>query len=414
MKKVILRGAVLAASIGLIFSCSNDDDNNNNDSVQEVITQEAVVANYANMMAQNYADNYSTALVLQTKINTFITTPTEAAFNEVKQAWLDAREPYGQSEVARECGTAIDTDESGSTPWGLGSEGQINAWPIDEGYIDYIATGTEAYAGNFTSSIIAGTDTINESLLIGANEGGTGSTDKNISTGWHAIEFLLWGQDETSPSENKTGERTYEDYTTVVNADRRKLYLSTVTNILVNDLKDVSDTWAQGGAFRTYFDSLSTNDAMTIMLTGATFIAGAELSEERMIVPVDNTEGIDNSGQELEHSCFADNTHRDVFTNAQGVFNVVYGRYGQITGPSFYDLVLQEDPTQAAQLQAAYQDAKNKIDAIADNAKPFDQLIVEENTDTTPFGPVMQGAISLKTFSDEISASAQLLGINLN
>ncbi len=412
MKKFILKGAILASAIGLIISCSNDDDNNSNNA--ELVTQQDVVDNYANLMAQNYADNYSTALTLQTKINNFIANPSQEGLDEAKQAWLDAREPYGQSEVARESGTAIDTDQSDSTPWGLGSEGQINAWPIDEGYIDYIIPGSEAYAGNHSGGIIAGTEAINESLLLGANEGGTGATDKNISTGWHAIEFLLWGQDETSPSEDKTGQREFTDYTTDSNAERRKTYLSTVTNILVNDLKDLKDTWATGGAFRNYFNGLETNEAMTIMLTGTTFIAGAELSEERMIVPVDNTEGIDNSGQELEHSCFADNTHRDVYTNAQGVFNVIYGRYGQIQGASFYDLVMQADPNQAAQLNAAYQDAKSKIDAIANNSKPFDLLIVEENSDTSPFGPVMEGAVSLKAFSNQISASAQLLGITLD
>jgi putative iron-regulated protein len=351
-----------------------------------------IIIDYGEIIAQNYADNYSTAIILQNKINDFVASPSATSLNNARNAWLEARESYGQSEVARESGTAIDTDQSATTSWGIGSEGQINAWPIDEGYIDYIQAGSEAYAGNFNGGIIADrTINITEELLKNSNEGGTGATDKNISTGWHAIEFLLWGQDETAPIEDKAGQREFTDYTTAENADCRKQYLTTVTNILLNDLKV---TWAAGGAFRNYFNNLEVNDAMTIMLTGATFIAGAELSEERMIIPVDNT-------------------HRDVYTNAQGVFNVIYGRYASINGASFYELVRQTNPEQAKQLNDAYLNAKTKIDAIANSTKPFDLLIVEENSTDSPFGPVMQGAIALKEFSNQISASAQLLGITL-
>ena len=159
--------------------------------------------------------------------------------------------------------------------------------------------------------------TIEADLLIGKNEFGG---DKNISTGWHAIEFLLWGQDETSPSENLAGQRSYTDYSTAANFERRGIYLTTVTDLVVADLLALKNTWSEGGAYRTVFNSLDTNTALTQLINGAKFIAGEELSTERMLAPVNSTEGYEATGQEMEHSCFSDNTHVDVYENTQGVF----------------------------------------------------------------------------------------------
>ena len=176
---------------------------------------------------------------------------------------------------------------------------------------------------------------------------------------------------------------------------------------------DLVNTWAVGGAYRTVFENLDTDTALQQAINGAFFIAGDELSSERMIAPVDSTDGINGLGQEDEHSCFSDNTNRDVFANAQGVINVIYGSYGSIEGASFYDLVNQEDAAQALALQAAATDAMTKVNIVGNNAQPFDYLITQETSDDLS-GPVMQAVEALFTLADEISASASVIGINLN
>jgi putative iron-regulated protein len=416
MKKVILKGALLASIFGVILSCSDDDSTPAptptpdpdliTDVEPEVVTAGEVVANYANIVAQNYTDSYNKAVLLQTKVNQFVANPSEAGFAEAKAAWLEAREPYGQTEVYRETNSPIDTD---SESWSLNTEGQINAWPCDEGYIDYIDPLSTAHAGGTTGGIIAGSETIDADLLIGKNEFGG---DKNISTGWHAIEFLLWGQDETSPSENLAGQRSYTDYSTAANFERRGIYLTTVTDLVVADLLALKNTWAEGGAYRTVFNSLDTNTALTQLINGAKFIAGEELSTERMLAPVNSTEGYEATGQEMEHSCFSDNTHVDVYENTQGVLNVIYGRYEGAQGASFYDLVMQADSAQAANLKAAADLAAQKIDAIKNNTKRFDYLLTLENVDNP--GPIMEGIQALYALGEEISASATVIGVNLD
>jgi len=414
MKKLFYLFSVTVLAI-VIYACSDDDNSNatDDDGGANLVTNADVIANYADIVHQNYLDSYNAAITMQTAINDFVDNPSESGFTAAKEAWLAAREPYGQTEVVRETNSPVDVDESGNTPWGLGNEGQMNAWPIDESYIDYVQAGTEAYAGTFMSIISDGAITIDEATLANANED---ASDKSISTGWHAIEFLLWGQDNTSPAANQPGQRLYTDYTTADDADRRGQYLKVATSLLVSDLNDLVQTWATGGTYRTVFEGLDETTAMQQLLNGAFFIAGDELSAERMIAPVDSTDGIENSGQEDEHSCFADNTHRDIVTNTLGVYNVVFGEYESISGASFYDLVEQADSDQAASLKAAADDTIAKVNAIsdlADDGEPFDFLITQELSTDTQFGPVMQAVVALQTWGDEISASASAIGVNL-
>ena len=87
----------------------------------------AVVAHYADIVYAVYSDAESTAKTLQTAIDAFLAKPNAETLKAAKAAWVAARVPYLQSEVFRFGNTIIDD-------W----EGQVNAWPLDEGLIDYV------------------------------------------------------------------------------------------------------------------------------------------------------------------------------------------------------------------------------------------------------------------------------------
>ena len=405
MKKLTLKIAAVAAIFVSVWSCNSEDESN-----PAVITKQAVIENYANIVYQNYKDSYDSAVEMQTAITSFTENPTQAGLDEVKSKWLAAREIYGQSEVFR--GSDGPIDSASGESWVIDNEGQMNAWPLDEGYIDYVTSTSTAYAGDYSGGIIAGTTEITEDYLIGQNEG---INDKSISTGWHAIEFLIWGQDETDPSEVLAGQRPLTDYTTDALEERRKTYLNVVTSILVKDLNDLVNTWANGGTYYNVFMNLSEDDAISRIMSGPFFLANEELAEERMTKPADLTDGINNSGQEDEHSCFADNTHRDVVTNAQGIVNVIFGEYGTISGASVYDLIEQENATVAAALMAAKDSAMAKINVIdtkANDDQPFDVLLQNESIESP--GPIIEAGLALKNeFGANISAGATAIGINL-
>jgi len=320
---------------------------------------QAVVDTYADVVLATYTDAHAEALDMQTAIEAFIADPTEGNLSAAKTAWLNARNPYGETEVFRFYEGPIDFETDDAS----GPEGQLNAWPMDELHVDYVE-------GNATAGIInnvADYPNITLAVILGANgEGG----EENVSTGYHAIEFLLWGQDLAADG---PGARPATDYDTADNADRRGEYLSIITQLLVDDLAGLITEWEDGqDNYRKTFVELDPKDGITHMLTGMGALSGFELAGERIFV------AYDSKLQEDEHSCFSDNTHNDVIRNAMGIRNVFMGSYGNTSGDSLYDLVGQVDSDLA-------DDLKDALDASVDAAEaipvPFDQAILGEDSD---------------------------------
>lgn len=400
MKKV-LKLSFLA--IALVFASCSDNENNGDDN-QSTVTVAGFVENYANIVAANYADSYNTAVEMQTKIDAFLADPTATSFEEAQDAWLYTRDFYGQTEAFREANGPIDNEDL------LGTEGQINAWPLDEGYIDYVydATGNEVQNGLIGDTSFE----LTEANIIDKNE--EGGVPENVSTGWHAIEFLLWGQDlnyntvtHTTDNYSVSGQRSFVDYTTADFAERRGSYLKIVTDLLVNDLKDLNDTWAEGGSYRTTFEALDEDIALTNILNGIGFISNGEIALERIDPAIDE-------GQENEHSCFSDNTNQDMWANVYGINNVIEGNYitesnGTISGTSLLDIVNAVDTTIGTNLETEADNTIAKLTTLLGLGKNFDEIISEESIGSG--GPAGQLSSALKTQGTAISDAAGALGV---
>jgi putative iron-regulated protein len=388
MKKQIIAVAFFSF-IGLL-SCDQDDPKNDDIKVPTV-TKKEVILNYANIAYANYKKAYDDAVVLETAINTFVETPTAANFQTAKDKWLLSRESYGTTEGFRFADGPIDDAN--------GPEGLINAWPLDENYIDYVD-------GAQGSGIIndATNPDITKDFLSGANENGG---EKNISTGYHAIEFLLWGQDLTAPSENKAGLRPFTDYVsggTAANQERRGLYLKVCADLLTDNLDYLVNQWKEGGVYRTKFLALDENVAIKNIYAGITTLGGAELPTERMEV------ALSNQDQEDEHSCFSDNTHRDIILNLQSIVNIYNGNYGTVRGASLKDLVAQTDGKAYNETLSSQNDAVAKVNAIL---KPFD-LAISGGATSTEGAKVKEAATQLKVYTANLIAGAQKIGIIVN
>ena len=258
------------------------------------------IASYSELVHHSYAESLKRGKLLQTALRNFTANPSVMTLEVAKESWKHAREIYGQTEVYRFYNGPIDRDG--------GPEGLLNSWPLDESYIDYVV-------GAPTAGIINNLETypaITKELLISLNEL---DGEKNISTGYHAIEFLLWGQDFFNEG---AGQRSYEDFTTAPNADRRAEYLNIAADLLIDDLSGLESEWRPGANnYRQEFESLKDTAALKKILSGIIFMAGDELAGERMYV------AYDTQGQEDEHSCFSDMTHMDIQWNYWGVENVV-------------------------------------------------------------------------------------------
>ncbi|MEM8559376.1 MAG: imelysin family protein [Bacteroidota bacterium] len=397
MRALFLTVAALVALPLLFVACDSSDDDPAPDPV--VMTDPALVlANYADIVFASYEDSFDAAVALDQAIDAFIANPTQATFDAAKQAWLDSNEPYGQTEAYRFANGPIDDDD--------GPEGLLNAWPLDEGYIDYVVDpndDSQVLRNGIVNDAMT-YPTIDAQLLVDLNEVGS---EKNISTGYHAIEFLLFGQDFNSATTGDTGgQRPFTDYTTEVDAERRKQYLGLVSDQLLANLQEMLDEWNPNGAnnYRDTFLALDTDEALANVFTGIGTLAKSELAVERMFVAVENAD------QEDEHSCFSDNTDRDIVTNQQGVANVYRGTYTRtdgtvVSGPSFADLVEEADAAVAANVDASVTAALAAVAAIPD---PFDQALINQSQ------VIIDAVQALQAQGDNFVAAAAALGVTIN
>ncbi|MCD8412888.1 imelysin family protein [Tenacibaculum finnmarkense] len=399
MKKVLGLSLLLATSF-VFKSCSDED------TPTQKATKQSFIENYAAIASANYEDSYTTALKMQIAINAFLANPSDETHKAAKKAWLYSRDFYGQTEAFREANGPIDNEDL------LGSEGQINAWPLDEAYIDYVSgdRGQKIAGGLIADASFA----LTEKNIIDKNEDGK---DDNISTGWHAIEFLLWGQDlnyntTTHKQDNfkNAGVRSFTDYTTEASAKRRGTYLKIVTNLLVNDLKDLNSTWAVGGTYRTAFAALKEKTALTNVLNGIGFIANGEVALERLDPAIDE-------GQENEHSCFSDNTNQDMWANTHGINNVVVGSYtradgSKVSGTSLIALTETVNKDVAASLDSKAKATLAKLDALLGLDKPFDEIISEEELGSN--GTAGQLSSALKAEGKAIAEAAKTLDVTIS
>lgn len=387
MKRVILA----LGFIGLIvLGCSSDDDSTTEVVVDDAIEASSVIENYADLVLANYQAALVDAEAMNVAIQTFVATPTEENFEAAKEAWLTSRESYGPSEAFRFANGPIDTGNTEEI------EGYLNSWPLDEAYIDYVEGDVDAGIINN----LADFPTLTKEILTGENGNGG---EENVAIGYHAIEFLLWGQDLTAPSENLAGQRAYTDFVdggTAANQDRRREYLAIVADLLTDHLQIIIDEWS--GDYKSTFLALDEDEALDNIISSIAELSRSELAIERMAV------ALQNQDQEDEHSCFSDNTHRDIRLNLAGIVNVYTGAYGSVGGNSLQDLIEEADADLATELDALLATAVTDVDATLD---PFDLAIVDGESSVE--GAKVQTAVqALVAFGDKLLEAKVALGIN--
>jgi putative iron-regulated protein len=317
-------------------------------------TAATVAKHYAHLVQASYDDTLASTLNLQKAVQALIDAPSDETLKAARKAWLDAREFYAQTEAFRFYGGPIDDKN--------GPEGRINAWPMDESYVDYVKDAPNAGIINNRKTAIS------KKQLASLNER---NGEENIATGWHAIEFLLWGQDLSTTG---PGNRSFEDFVDgkKPNADRRRQYLKVVTELLVDDLTTLTKAWAPTAkSYRAKFERGGMESVRKIFV-GLGSLSRGELAGERLEV------ALASQDQEDEHSCFSDNTHRDVVNNAKGIQNAWLGQYKRadgttLEGPSLRDLVNDKNPALA---ERTSKQIAASVAAAEGIQAPFDREIV--------------------------------------
>ena len=399
----------------------------------------ATLSTYANIASANYSDAVKDAKTLQTAISAFVKAPTDATLQAAKDAWLVSRESYGTTEIFRLSNGPIDAEDGWVAETYGGVEGELNSWPLDENMIDYtVDANNERTTGNIIDTVglftpggedVTAVDvtTLTPAVLGELN---TNGGDANVAAGYHAIEFMLWGQDQDynnmiedtiSNGAMTAGQRPLTDFTIDKLAERRLAYLGSVAQKMVDDLSIVASAWedkvnGDKGLYRAALLEQLTGDqasknielstALKQIFAGVGVFSKSELANERIAVAVLTP------SEEDEHSCFSDNTHRDIALNYQGIKNVLLGEYkGKKVGPAFIDNLSTEEQAEIATLMADIETRIATINTLATTTMHFDYQIRPENEES------VQNIVTLKNqlrrLGDQMVTVSKAYGISL-
>ncbi|WP_432346460.1 imelysin family protein [Shinella yambaruensis] len=344
----------------------------------------AIVKHYAEIAHAKFSDSLDAAKALDAAVDALIAKPGDDTLKAAREAWLKSRVPYQQTEAYRFGNPLVDD-------W----EGKVNAWPLDEGLIDYVdaSYGTESDENAlFVGNVIANpkleiggktidATTITPAVLQELHE--AGEVEANVATGYHAIEFLLWGQDLNGTGKG-AGNRQASDYDTANctngNCDRRAAYLKAASSLLVTDLEEMVTAWAPDGDAAKNVTS-DPKAGITAMLTGMGSLSYGELAGERMKL------GLLLHDPEEEHDCFSDNTHNSHYYDVVGIQTVYTGEYtradgSKLAGPSLSELVAEKDAALDTEMKAKLDASHAAFKALVDRAEggeAYDQMIGEGN-----------------------------------
>ena len=344
---------------------------------------DAILKTYADIALAGYSDSLTAAQTLDKTIDAFLASPTDATLKAARDAYVTARIPYQQTEAYRFGNPIVDD-------W----EPRVNSWPLDEGLIDYVDSATYGTESDenplFTANVIANPKVVIDGKDVDASKLtpeflGTleeaGGIEANVSVGYHAIEFLLWGQDThgTGPG---AGDRPATDYSLTActhgNCDRRAQYLKSAADLLISDITEMVGNWQEQGKARLALKDLG----LGAILTGMGSLSYGELAGQRMKL------GLLLHDPEEEHECFSDTTYLAYRNDAIGIQNVYLGKYTRtdgsvVQGPSISELIAARDPKLDGEIKGLLDDTNGKFDIMktrGDTIEKYDQMIGEGNT----------------------------------
>ena len=403
----LTKKVLVSLSIVTAVAISANAASNEKTSKTEVSKSASILDAYSDIALANYSDALKDAKSLKTAIDAFAKSPTQANLDNAKKAWLTSRESYGQTEIFRLANGPIDAEDGWVADSYGALEGQLNAWPLDENMIDYtIDVNGAKTSGNIIDTVgvfnpggegasAIDVTTITADAISSLNENGG---DANVASGYHAIEFLLWGQDQdysnflkdsVTSGAMSAGNRALSDFTSEKNADRRLAYLQAASQKVVNDLEVIASAWQKeikgnAGLYQAALKgqltgenaskNINSNDALKQIIAGMGVFVKSELANERIAVAVLTP------SEEDEHSCFSDNTHRDITNNYLGFKNILTATYnGKKYGKSLLDALDKETKTRIEKQMASIEAKIKSINEVTNTKEHFDYQIRDES-----------------------------------
>ncbi|MGQ8867556.1 imelysin family protein [Myroides sp. TSA_177.3] len=308
----------LVATSFMMMNCSNNDDSST-DTKKDDLYATVISDLTGSVVTETYRDLNDKANALRKAISNFTANATDANLELAKQAWIETRKPWEQSEGFLY--GPVDTE---------GIDPAMDTWPVDVEAMNNILRSNQAITASLISS-------------------------NNEARGFHLIEFLLWGE---------TGSKKAADITA-----RQKEYLKAATEDLQQNTQLLYDQWkVDGGNYVAVFNSAGINStkypskaaALEEIVDGLITIAD-EVGTGKIEDPL-NSEG-STPYPEKEESRFSNNSKRDFADNMRSIENIYLGRYNKsVKGLS--EIVAGDNKALDTEIKTAITAAITAIEAI--------------------------------------------------
>ncbi len=337
----------------------------------------AILETYADIGLASYQDSLAGAQNLRTAIEDLLNDPTEETLEEARTVWRTARIPYEQSEVFVAASPVVQE-------WVY----RVNAWPINESYIDYVEGESSANIVGSRELDVAGATVSIEKITPEIIAQSLHTENGNAAAGYHVIEYLLWGEDRSGDEEKGidegAGTRPPTDFDlencSNDNCARRGDYLYASVNLLIDDLEEMVTNWrVTGEARRTLL--ADTEAGMAQIFNGLGSLTLGELAGDRLQASL--ISGDVNSEQDR----FSNNSHVSYLFNARGVVGVYFGEYysmeGKLTqGASIADFMEEAFPELDEKFRVGLGLSMARMRLLIDHARDveaFDLMIAKGN-----------------------------------
>ncbi len=347
----------------------------------------AEIQGYAQLAADTYAATLIAAQRLQTAVDAFLATPDDDTLTRARDAWINGRRSWELTEAFRFYDGPIDIADNE-----LGPLNRLDGWPVDPAAIDYVEDNPTAGIVNDMKQALT------RATLVSQDRAG------HPVTGWHAIEFLLWGQ-EPPGSTGEAGDRAVTDYLpNQPNNDRRRAYLKLTADMLVDDMHYLVESWdpKSRNSYAAAFRLLNQREALGRIMNGIAQLTGQEMATNRL------ANALDAKDPHRLTSRFSAQSYQDFVFALRGVRDVWTGDFGGDSRPGVGALVGRIDPALAQKILHALDHAE---ESIADLESPLERETLPAPANSPARQTAERAIADLKRFASLIRDAGTKMGV---
>ncbi len=346
-KNVFVLGLAIMGLFSMSSCSSSDDDKDSSSSAYTIQDSEydAIINQYVDVVVlPTYSDLKAKNTTLFNKVVAFGDAPSDANFKSICNAWLDAREPWEQSEAFL-FGPVAD----------YGLDPNMDSWPLDQDAIVNTLKSQKWNDMNWEGDY----DEDSEAIAAAQNV-----------RGFHTLEFLAFrdGQARTlndQPSSDSSADFVYSDTYATAWAQ----YMRNTAQLLVEDVTTLCNAWNNGYAatFKSHKGGDFTSGISCIeqIIDGCIDIAG-EVGEAKIGDPYTLfTSGKTTEALYAVESWYSWHSRDDYTNNIYSIRNAYYGtRDGSINANSLSKLVSKYNASLDATMKASIDATAKAIQAI--------------------------------------------------